>query len=163
MAGLVSGDVTYTVLKKRKLDDSRKYFQVQIAFGDGAKTYPAGGVPLLKGSFGCPNDLESLNVVDTGGSGYQFKFDKANVKLRIFEMAAHAHDILLKDAVQADGATSRVNAAANKLGANTGGDITVAGAGANGGVRNSVPGALGELGTSEAPAAQTLIVEVIGW
>lgn len=49
-------------------------------------------------------------------------------------LGTHTHDLLLKNAVVADGATTRVNAGANLLGANTGSDITVTGSGANGGV-----------------------------
>ncbi len=49
-------------------------------------------------------------------------------------LAAHTHDILLKNAAVADNASSRVNAGANLLGANTGGDLTVTGGGANGGI-----------------------------
>lgn len=49
-------------------------------------------------------------------------------------LATHTHDLLLKDAAVADSATTRVNAGANLLGANTGGNLTVTGGGANGGV-----------------------------
>lgn len=49
-------------------------------------------------------------------------------------LGTHTHDLLLKNAAVADGATTRVNAGTNLLGANTGSDITVAGGGANGGI-----------------------------
>jgi hypothetical protein len=49
-------------------------------------------------------------------------------------LGTHTHDLLLKNAAVADGATTRVNAGTNLLGANTGSDITVAGSGANGGI-----------------------------
>lgn len=49
-------------------------------------------------------------------------------------LGTHTHDLLLKNAAVADNASSRVNAGANLLGANTGGDLTVTGGGANGGV-----------------------------
>lgn len=49
-------------------------------------------------------------------------------------LGTHTHDLLLKNAAVADGATTRVNAGANLLGANTGSDITVTGGGANGGI-----------------------------
>lgn len=52
----------------------------------------------------------------------------------------HTHDILFKNAAVADGATTRVNVGANLLGANTGGDLTVVGNGANGGNRNASAG-----------------------
>ena len=53
-------------------------------------------------------------------------------------IAAHTHDLFLKNAAQADAANNRVNtAASNKLGANTGADVTVVGvadATGNGGI-----------------------------
>lgn len=49
-------------------------------------------------------------------------------------LGTHTHDLLLKNAAVADGATTRVNAGANLLGANTGGDLTITGSGANGGI-----------------------------
>lgn len=49
-------------------------------------------------------------------------------------LGTHTHNLLLKNAAVADGATTRVNAGANLLGANTGSDITVTGSGANGGI-----------------------------
>ncbi len=49
-------------------------------------------------------------------------------------LATHTHDLLLKNAAVADNAGTRVNAGTNLLGANTGGDLTVAGGGANGGI-----------------------------
>lgn len=61
----------------------------------------------------------------------------------------HTHDTLYKNAAVADGATTRVNVGTNLLGANTGSDITVTGAGANGGVRNASAGT--PAGTNSAP------------
>lgn len=61
----------------------------------------------------------------------------------------HTHDLLLKNAAVSDGATTRVNAGANLLGANTGGDLTITGAGANGGVVNASGGT--PAGTISAP------------
>lgn len=55
-------------------------------------------------------------------------------------LAAHSHSLLLKDAAVVDGATTRVNAGTNLLGANTGSNITVAGGGANGGVQTASAG-----------------------
>lgn len=163
MAAIAASDVAYTVLNKRKDDMSRKRFNFKLVFGDGALTYPAGGIPLSLGKLACPNTIESLVIYDTGASGYHYEYDQANKKLRIFEMSAHAHDLSLKNAAVADGATTRINAGANLLGANTGGDLTVVGAGANGGIKNSVPAGFSELGASEAPAAQTIKLEVCGW
>lgn len=162
MTALVSADVTVTLVKRRR-NNGRCYNKVTIVFGDGAKTYPAGGIPFNKSLMGTPNDLESLNVFSTEGGGYQVDYDFTNQKLRLYQTGAHTHDLLLKNAAVADGATTRVNAGTNLLGAGTGSDITVAGAGANGGVKNSTAAAFGEIGTGVAVAATTLKAEIIGW
>lgn len=52
----------------------------------------------------------------------------------------HTHTLNLKNGAVSDGATTRVNAGTNLLGANTGSDITIAGAGANGGIANASAG-----------------------
>jgi len=74
-------------------------------------------------------------------------------------LAAHSHALLLKNAAVADGATTRVNAGTNLLGANTGSDITVAGGGANGGVQTASAGT--PAGTvswvAAAPAAGSVV------
>ncbi len=165
MGALVAADITYTVTKTKKLEDGRRMNDVTLAFGDGVKTYPTGGVPLTLGKMGVPYDLNSMILVDDGKSIYGWSIDRTNKKLVMKQLAAHAHDILLKDASTADGATTRVNAAANKLGANTGSDLTVAGAGANGGVRNSAIALpiSAEADSTTAPAAQTLKFQVIGF
>lgn len=64
-------------------------------------------------------------------------------------LANHTHTFNLKNAAVADGATTRVNAGTNLIGANTGSDIAIAGAGANGGVANASAGT--PAGTNSAP------------
>lgn len=166
MANLVAADITVTVLKLTKQDDSFKKNTLKLAFGDGAKTYPAGGVPVSLAALGCPNFVSSVVVFDDGISAYQWSYDQTNKKLvaKYAPGVAHSHALALKNAAVADGATTRVNAGTNLLGANTGSDITVAGGGANGGVQAATPGAaaFGEPSTV-AIAAQTLKVIVIGW
>jgi hypothetical protein len=162
MANLSAGSVTYTMKNLRRLGNSKVSNRVQLAFGDGVLTYPAGGVPLTKAKMGCPNTVESLVVYDQGTSGYKFQYDTANEKLVMIHSGSHTHNLLLKNAAVADGATARVNAGANLLGANTGSDITVTGGGANGGVVATTIGG-GAEPSAVAVAAQTIIVEVIGW
>lgn len=81
MADLASGDVTYGISNKRKREDGRVQNRVTLAFGDGAKTVPANGIPLLKGSMGCPNVIESLVVCAQGLSGYVFQYVPSTEKL----------------------------------------------------------------------------------
>jgi hypothetical protein len=163
MANLAATDITYTVKNLRTLGNSKKHNRIQLAFGDGALTYPTGGIPVTASSLGCPNAIESLVIVEQGTSGYKFQFDTTNTKLIMTYTGAHVHNLLIKNNVVADAAGTRVNIAANVFGANSaGGDVTVAGGGANGGVVSTTIGA-GSEASAVAIAAQTIIVEVIGW
>ncbi len=86
MADIASGNVAY-VQKSTDLSCGQKVSRVfSIAFGDGALTYPTGGVPLLKGSLGCPNSLESFKLVDpASANGFVYKYDFVNQKIRIYQ------------------------------------------------------------------------------
>jgi hypothetical protein len=162
MTALVASNVTVTLIQQRRIE-ARKHNKVQIAFGNGTLTYPAGGIPILGGAFGCPVNLESVVVYDSAGAGIHAEFDYTNQKLRLFNSAAHSHSLLLKNASVVDGTTTRVNAGTNLLGANTGSDITVAGGGANGGVQQAAAADLSEFATGFAVPATTLKAEIIGW
>lgn len=80
MADITAAGVSYSV-KSRRMLDGRRHNRVQLSFGDGADTIPAGGIPLTKGKMGCPNVIESLTVVDQGTSGYKFQYDQSAEKL----------------------------------------------------------------------------------
>lgn len=163
MADLAASDLTYTISKIKKMEDGRKIVEATIAFGDGAKTYPTGGVPVTKAKLGLPVTIDSFIVEDSGASVYSYTVDRANLKLIMFQSPAHSHSLTLKNAAVADGATTRVNAGTNLLGANTGSDITVAGGGANGGVAAVSAGGFLQLTNSVAPAAQSIKITAIGW
>lgn len=165
MSNLAATDITVTMVQQRRVN-GRKMNLVKLAFGDGALTYPAGGVPITKGKLGCPNVIESLQVFDKGTSGYAWSYDRTNEKLVAMQspVRTHTHDLLLKNAAVADGASARVNAGANLLGANTGADLTVTGSGANGGVvSTTLAAAAGSQPSTVAIAAQVLYCEVVGW
>lgn len=98
---------------------------------------------------GTPNTmLSSSNIASNGGAWLLLQFMGSTFTAGAYTpagtnsaptftgsaLATHTHDLLLKNAAVADGATTRVNAGANLLGANTGGDLTVTGGGANGGI-----------------------------
>lgn len=91
---------------------------------------------------GDPNQtIASSNVAQYGGAYLVVQFSALTAAGTIntptftgSALGTHTHDLLLKNAAVSDGATTRVNAGANLLGANTGGDLTVTGSGANGGV-----------------------------
>ena len=161
MADIASGDVTYTMITQRTLGDSRKSNLVRMTFGDGALTYPANGIPILKGKLGCPTVIESLIVVDQGTSAYRFQYDQSAEKLVLIN-PSHTHALHFNNADVADGATTRVNVGTNLMGAGTGSDIAVAGVQNTSGAGGIVAVALAEA-SAVAIAAQTIEVEVVGW
>lgn len=87
MAALAATDVTVSFLEKRRVEGRSKN-NVQLSFGDGALTYPAGGVPITTGKLGCPNNLESLLTYGKGISTYQWTYDRVNKKLVASDMSA---------------------------------------------------------------------------
>jgi hypothetical protein len=167
MADLAAGDLTYVILNKRTLGNSRKSVRASIAFGDGALTVPAAGIPISKGKLGCPNIIESLIVVDQGTSGYIFQYDQSAEKLVVMQAPAqtHAHDFKVI-AGQAAAGTDAISAKTLTLGKESATNITIAGANSAtlGGVVSSTlaAAALSEA-SAVAIAAQTIEVEVIGW
>jgi hypothetical protein len=86
MAAIAATDVTYTLVKQRKEESGNKVYNLTISFGDGALTYPSGGVPLTAAKMGCPNSIISclLNSPDSA-NGYVYKYDLGNNKLRIYQ------------------------------------------------------------------------------
>lgn len=134
MADIAAGDVTYTKIEGTQFScpsDPRFSAQFTLAFGDGALTYPTGGIPLTKAKLGCPTNLDSLVIMDDGnGDGFIYKFDKSNSKIRIYQsagftpagtnqaltftgsaLAAHRHVLHF----QTSAAANAVTAAANSL------------------------------------------------
>lgn len=87
MADIVAADVTYAVVNQhqQKTVQGRRQGKFSVAFGDGALTYPTGGVPVTKAKFGCPNVIESFIFEGTGANGFIYKYDQANEKIRIYQ------------------------------------------------------------------------------
>ena len=167
MTALVAGDVTVTI-ERREIVGKLRRNRVKIQFGDSSLTIPSGGVPMPAASaFGMKQRLDYLTVYDSNdASGIMWKYDATNNKLRAWVAPAqtHTHNLLLKNAAVADSAGARVNAGANLLGANTGGDLTVTGGGANGGVVSTTLGAAASTeDVSSAIAAQVFFAEAVGW
>lgn len=88
MAAIAAGDVSYTMQERTNQveADSKRGALFLVAFGDGALTYPAGGVPLTKANLGCPNAIEQLLFVDpASANGFVYKYDYVNEKIRIYQ------------------------------------------------------------------------------
>lgn len=166
MANIAASDITVTLLNQRKLSDSRSMNRVRLAFGDGALTYPAGGIPITKGKLGCPTIIESMVIVDKGTSGYGFMYDQSAEKIVMTQAPAqtHTHDIfalggltssepLLLDAAVSFGKNAATNRTiVGSTSATTGGVVSA-----------TLAAAAGVEPSAVAIAAQTIEVEVIGW
>jgi hypothetical protein len=185
MTAIASTDIGYAFAPRaaKKLEDGRLAIQCTLTFGNGALTYPSGGIPLIKGKLGVANVIDSLTIDDAGGSAYEFKFDKTNLKILMFNgtpanhthtVAAHDHDLLVKGGQAAAGTAAVAYYATDILGKEAATDKTIVGTASatKGGViqgasavsGGSTPGsvAIAEL-SGTAIAAQTLIVTVVGY
>lgn len=88
MADIAASDVTYTGpgYYEQQDSDGQREGIFGVSFGDGALTYPTGGVPLDKAKLGCPNSVTELSIIDpANANGFVYKTDLANLKLRIYQ------------------------------------------------------------------------------
>jgi hypothetical protein len=168
MADIAASDVTYTKQggsAKASPADPRFSGVFKVEFGDGALTYPSGGVPLTKGKLGCPNVIHELTIMDDDdGSGLAFKYDHATGKIRIWNPgAAHVHNLLIKGGQAAAGTAALGHYATDILGKEAVTDATILGSASatKGGVITSAAAAGSEF--SGAVAATTLYVRVVGY
>lgn len=169
MADIAAADVTYTVQRTSKQEDSRRQSIVKIAFGNGSLTYPSGGIPLSGlSAAGFPNLIESVNLIDANdGSGIVWKYDYENKKLRGYIAPAQTHDHDLKivggGTIVADGDLGI--SASDQLVKVEATDATIAGADSatKGGVLSEALAAAAMTELTGAVAAQTLYANVIGY
>lgn len=87
MADIAASNVAYSESQVRVSGGvPYKKVRAKLVFGNGALTYPTGGVPLDKNKLGLPNEIKSLVIVDAGSAnGFLYKYDLANNKLRIYQ------------------------------------------------------------------------------
>lgn len=143
---------------------------IALSVGAGANTSTSRvSTPTTSGIYamevvGTPNTmLTNSNVFSYGGAWLTMQF--MSPTFTGSALGTHTHNLLLKNAAVADGATTRVNAGANLLGANTGSDITVTGGGANGGIvaaSAGTPSGTLALGVT-APATGTIVSMVFNY
>lgn len=154
MAALASTDVTLTV------DTVANYVQktdpiVKITFGDGALTYPSGGVPLPTAptSWGLRVVFNGLSIIDADdATGIIWKYDYANKKLR-----GYIQGIVVSAAGAATMDDFALDTTADPLATAVSVSLTN-----NTGAGTKYLGNLIELTTTQAPAAQTLYVRAFG-
>lgn len=90
MANLESTDVTVTLSSRDKdIGRGRLNKNISIAtvtFGDGSKTYPAGGVPMPSiGNFGFQRAIDFAVPMVSTPDIYLYKFDITNHKLVMYD------------------------------------------------------------------------------
>lgn len=100
MAALSAGSVTYAVKNQRRLGNSKVCNLIKLSFGDGSSTWPAGGLALDGGKMGCPNAVESVEIVSnySAASGYVFNYNVATGKIEAYRCAASANSAALAQA-----------------------------------------------------------------
>lgn len=156
MAAIAASDVTITVEARSLSTQSRqRRHRVKIAFGDGALTYPANGIPMPSaGSFGLVRNLDFLALIDPDdASGIVWKYDKDGNKLRGYLQGVTvgaAGAVTMDDFPLDTTADPEASAVSVSL-------TNSAGAGTH------YLGKLKELGTAHAPAAHVLYAEAVGW
>ena len=154
MPDLVAADVTVTV-EERNLEGKKKRNRVKIAFGDGAKTYPSGGVPLPAiSTFGMVRSLDYLLMIETDDAqGIVWKYDKDNKKMRAYILGINV------DAAGSDTLDDfPIDTTAEPLAE----PASIGGFGLEASM--NLLGRLAELkAAASAPAAHTMFAEAVGW
>ena len=90
MADLAASNVTVTLTPQDQdfLAMGKRISFPIIAFGNGALTYPANGVPLpAKGAFGMKQEIKRVFIEGMPGDGYVYKYDRVNHTIRIWQGA----------------------------------------------------------------------------
>ena len=160
MAALASSDVTVTLqanqkgkLYERTSNGGRRVL-VKIAFGDGALTYPSGGVPLpAAASFGFKSHMTALKLLDEDdASGIAWKYDYENKKLR-----AYLQGIVVSAAGGATMDDFALDTTSDPLSTAVAVSLTN-----STGAGTKYLGKMKEMATTQAPAAQVLYAEAIG-
>jgi len=91
MTALAASDIEVTIPPKDRnfAPSSLKCMALAVlTFGDGVKTYPAGGIPAPAiGQFGLKNELQRMIISQPANNGLTFRYDRENHK--IMAMAAN--------------------------------------------------------------------------
>jgi hypothetical protein len=101
MANLGASDVTVSVSNTDRhiMGGKLRLSMGSMSFGDGAKTYPHGGIPVTYSDFAFNKALDRLQPVGPMRNGYDYRFDATNDKLKIF---APAPPIVFEELVDCD-------------------------------------------------------------
>lgn len=153
MAAIAVTDVTATKIGKSEIGKVSKTHVMDLAFGDGALTYPTGGVPLSTSLLGMKREVLAVQICDAmSADGFVYKWDKTNNKILIYTQGV---------LVGAAGAVAMDDFPIT-AGVGTDAAISVSLTGSAGAGTHRL-GPLKELASTDTPAATTLRVIVRGW
>lgn len=151
MADIAASDFTVTVQERRR-EGKKHVNKVKLVFGNDTLTYPAGGIPLpTYSSLGLKRNVDYIRITDGNDAlGHIWKYDQENHKLRCYVqgvLVGSAGSETMDDfpITAGDGVTADTHMSLKAGGAT---------------VRFGV---LKEMATGDAPAAQTLYIEAVGW
>ena len=89
MTALAASDITMS-MNNRDLAQIGKYkmYKASMSFGDGALTYPYGGIPMpTLDKFGMKKEIIALQETDSNASPYIFKYDSTNNTMKLYANA----------------------------------------------------------------------------
>ncbi len=154
MPALVAADFTVSQVGKAELGRQSKTVVTDLTFGDGAKTYPTGGIPLpTLANLGFRRNIESIHIPqDSSGDGFVYKVDHANHKLLIYTQGV-AHGAAGAVALDDYPVTAGVGVTAG---------VSVSFNGPAGAQTTRI-GSLKELAATDTPAATTIRCVIRGW
>jgi hypothetical protein len=83
----ITGAVVVADQRDMLVTDQYQEIDASVTFGNGALTYPPGGIPLTAAQFGFRNFIKAVDFVDpSSGDGYVYKYDQATASIRIYEV-----------------------------------------------------------------------------
>jgi len=152
MSALAAANVTVAIVEKDATPGKpQRRVIADLTFGNGALTYPSGGVPMPTiAQFGFSKVLNLVNVEQPYANGFIYKFDRTNHKLLIFTMGVVTGSTAVDDATTGalveDSASAETTLRAMGVAIDTTVDM----------------GGLIQLPTTIAPAAATVRLELVG-
>lgn len=83
MADIAAANVTVTVNRRDDVNGLRRN-ECTVSFGDGALTYPTGGIPLAKGKLGMARYIDEVKITESNGNALLYEYDISAETIRAF-------------------------------------------------------------------------------
>ncbi len=83
MADIAVSNVTHSKVRVNDENGMKRWFG-SVSFGDGALTYPTGGIPSGKDKYGFARAILSWKVVESNGNALAYEYDISAETIRAF-------------------------------------------------------------------------------